>query len=285
VEYKSRRARTVESEVNPPPTDRKITRARKDRPLRAAIAAWGLRGIPPRGRHEIVMGVVYLVSTKVYLPVPHIQLYGLLPGGAALSEPLRLGLTLPACTLPLIVVVGMLAALSGSPWAGALAGLLFALALTAPTIWFGVWGTSEEARSALGKAAHLNCLTALGRRSRRSGDAGLTWTRTPCAAFEQAPPAAVAVAFLAGFVFSFNPVALDAIPVSLAYVTKAGEPRRAGSARHHVCSRDDRDARGPRHRGGTGRFAAGLGGQWVETILGRQWGLVLGPVLILLGLM
>jgi len=124
----------------------------------AVVAALGLRGIAPLAGAAVLiaMGVVYLVSIKVYLPVPHIQLYRLLPGGAALSEPLKLGLTLPACTLPLIVVVGMLAALSGNPWAGALAGLLFALALTAPTIWFGVRGTSEEARSALGKAAYLS---------------------------------------------------------------------------------------------------------------------------------
>jgi cytochrome c-type biogenesis protein len=30
---------------------------------------------------------------------------------------------------------------------------------------------------------------------------------------------------------------------------------------------------------------AGLGGQWVQKLLGRQWGLLLGPLLILLGLM
>ena len=124
----------------------------------AAVAALGLREIAPLAGATILiaMGVVYLASIKVYLPVPHIQLYRLLPGGSALSEPLKLGLTLPACTLPLIVVVGMLAALSGEAWAGALAGLLFALALTAPTIWFGVRGTSKEARNALGKAAHLS---------------------------------------------------------------------------------------------------------------------------------
>jgi len=98
------------------------------------------------------------------------------------------------------------------------------------------------------------------------------------ATLAQATPAAIGVAFLAGLVFSFNPVALGAIPVSLAYVTKAREPRSAfvlGSmfvlgmiATHAVLG-----------------IAAGLSGQWVETILGRQWGLVLGPVLILLGLM
>ena len=31
-------------------------------------------------------------------------------------------------------------------------------------------------------------------------------------------------------------------------------------------------------------FVAGLGGLWIQNALGRQWGLVLGPLLILLGL-
>lgn len=98
------------------------------------------------------------------------------------------------------------------------------------------------------------------------------------AALEQATPGGLGVAFLAGLVFSFNPVALGAIPVSLAYVTKAREPRKAfvlGSmfvlgiiATHAILG-----------------IAAGLGGQSVQKLLGRQWGLLLGPVLILLGLM
>lgn len=32
-------------------------------------------------------------------------------------------------------------------------------------------------------------------------------------------------------------------------------------------------------------LAAGLGGEWVQNVLGRAWGLILGPLLILLGLM
>jgi len=31
--------------------------------------------------------------------------------------------------------------------------------------------------------------------------------------------------------------------------------------------------------------ASALGGEWVKSIMGRQWGLVLGPVLIIMGLM
>lgn len=83
--------------------------------------------------------------------------------------------------------------------------------------------------------------------------------------------------FTAGFVFSFNPVAIAAIPVALAYVTKAHEPRRAvwlggafiaGLIVTHIVL-------------GVG---AALGGEWVKGVMGRGWGLVLGPVLIALGL-
>ncbi len=101
---------------------------------------------------------------------------------------------------------------------------------------------------------------------------------TLTAAVSQPGAAALGIAFAAGFLFSFNPVALAAIPVSLAYVTRARETRTAvlfGGAfvigilvTHAILG-----------------AIAGFGGAWVQRILGRQWGLVLGPVLILLGLM
>ena len=83
--------------------------------------------------------------------------------------------------------------------------------------------------------------------------------------------------FTTGFVFSFNPVAIVAIPVTLAYVTKAHAPRRAvqlggafiaGMLVTHVAL----------------GVAAALGGVWVKDIMGRWWGLLLGPMLIVLGL-
>lgn len=94
---------------------------------------------------------------------------------------------------------------------------------------------------------------------------------------QQASLASLLIGFTAGFLFSFNPVALAAIPVSLAYVTKSHEQRVAlhyaaafvlGMLLVHIA---------------LGAIAA-LGGLWVQKLLGRYWGLVLGPLLIILGL-
>lgn len=94
---------------------------------------------------------------------------------------------------------------------------------------------------------------------------------------EQATLASLVAGFLVGFLFSFNPVALAAIPVSLAYATKAQAPGQAAFyggmfilgmvATHMVLG-----------------LVAGLGGNGLQHLMGREWGLVLGPLLILLGL-
>jgi cytochrome c-type biogenesis protein len=94
---------------------------------------------------------------------------------------------------------------------------------------------------------------------------------------QQASLASLLIGFTAGFLFSFNPVALAAIPVSLAYVTKSHEQRVAlhyagafvlGMLLVHIVL----------------GAIAGVGGLWVHKLFGRSWGLVLGPLLILLGL-
>lgn len=89
--------------------------------------------------------------------------------------------------------------------------------------------------------------------------------------------AAIGVGFAAGFLFSFNPVAMASIPVSLAYVTKARERKQAVlfGAMFIVGMLVVHTVMG---------FIAGLGGSWVSALLGREWGLVLGPLLIVLGL-
>lgn len=97
-------------------------------------------------------------------------------------------------------------------------------------------------------------------------------------AVEHAGVAAAGVAFLAGLVFSLNPVALASIPVSLAYVTRSRDKHQAllfgamfilGMILTHVVL----------------GFISGLGGKWAADITGRGWGLLLGPLLIVLGLM
>lgn len=95
-------------------------------------------------------------------------------------------------------------------------------------------------------------------------------------AVQHAGFAAVGVGFLTGLFFSLNPVAVAAIPVSLAYVTKARDRSESiafgsmfilGLLVMHVLL----------------GLLAGLSGLWVARCSGA-WGLVLGPFLILLGL-
>ncbi len=97
-------------------------------------------------------------------------------------------------------------------------------------------------------------------------------------ALQHAGLAAIGVAFVAGLAFSFNPVALASIPVSLAYVTKGRDKGQAlifgslfilGMIVTHVFL----------------GIVAGLGGKWAADLTGRGWGLFLGPLLIVLGLM
>ena len=97
-------------------------------------------------------------------------------------------------------------------------------------------------------------------------------------AVEHAGLAALVAGFLAGLVFSFNPVAIASIPVSVAYVTKARTTQQSFlfGAAFIFAMIVVQVLLG---------FTAGLGGSWAVNIAGRQWGLLLGPVLIVLGLM
>jgi len=98
------------------------------------------------------------------------------------------------------------------------------------------------------------------------------------ATLEQASLTSLGIGFLLGFVFTFNPVALASIPVSLAYVTKAHGPRTATlyGGMFVLGMVITQTLLG---------LIAGWGGHWVEKLIGREWGLVLGPALMLLGLM
>lgn len=228
-----------------------------------------------------VMAVVYLISRFVYIPVPHLEFYRLIPGGKRLPHALQLGLTLPACTLPLIIVVAGMAITVDSYHFAALAGLLFATLFTMPLVIASYRGIHEDGRDLLNRAAKVSpYLTAVLLMTLSlyllipsidvSSDA-LSNT------LEHASLTGIGLAFLVGFVFSFNPVSFASIPVMLAYVTKAHEERRAiamgiafvaGMLLTHVAL----------------GVVAALGGEWVKSIMGRQWGLVLGPLLIIMGL-
>ncbi len=109
----------------------------------------------------IVIGSIYLLTRKTYLPVPHLELFRLLPSHllpdhANLSQGLKLGLTLPACTLPLVAVVGVLAALSQQTATALLAGVIFTVMFSLPTVWDSVRGLNAAHLAFLGKAASIS---------------------------------------------------------------------------------------------------------------------------------
>ncbi|MFU4514030.1 MAG: cytochrome c biogenesis CcdA family protein [Sinimarinibacterium flocculans] len=94
----------------------------------------------------------------------------------------------------------------------------------------------------------------------------------------QSVEVASGISLLAGLLFSVSPLAIAALPVSLAYVIHAREPREAvryglaflaGLVAAHAML----------------GAVAGLGGQGVQQLAGRWWGLLLGPWLIVLGLL
>lgn len=103
-----------------------------------------------------LIGFVYLITRKIYLPVPHFELYRLLPQHDGLAQGLKLGLTLPACTLPLVLIIGIMSALTQQPGIAVLAGLLFAVMFTLPTLWDSTHGLSAAHRVFLTKAASLS---------------------------------------------------------------------------------------------------------------------------------
>jgi len=94
---------------------------------------------------------------------------------------------------------------------------------------------------------------------------------------EQASLASLAIGLAIGFLFSFNPVALAAIPVSLAYVTQP-------QARQQTVRLGSMFVLGMIATHALLGLVVGLGGGWIRRLIGREWGLVLGPVAIVMGL-
>ena len=103
-----------------------------------------------------VIGLIYLITRKIYLPVPHLEFFRLLPWQDGLSQGFKLGLTLPACTLPLVVIVSIVSALTQRPGVAVLAGLVFAAMFTLPTLWDSTHELNAARRAFLSKAANLS---------------------------------------------------------------------------------------------------------------------------------
>ncbi len=89
-----------------------------------------------------VMATVYIVSRFQYIPVPHLEFHKLIPGGESLSHAAQLGLTLPACTLPLFIIVLGLTITLDSYGLAVVGGLVFAGLFTLPTAVTSVTGLS-----------------------------------------------------------------------------------------------------------------------------------------------
>jgi len=229
-----------------------------------------------------VIAVVYVVSRFTYIPVPHLEFYKLLPGGKQLPFAVQLGLTLPACTIPLVLVIAGMAITVDSAGFALLAGVLFATLFTLPMAVATYKGVHDDARQLLNRAAigspYLTAVLLLGAALFLIIPALDINTQMLKDTLQTASWAGIGIAFLAGFIFSFNPVSFASVPVMLAYVTKAHEERRAivmgsafvtGTLVTHV----------------TLGVIAALGGEWVQGVMGREWGLFLGPLLIVMGLM
>ena len=229
-----------------------------------------------------VIAVIYVVSRFIYIPIPHLEFFKLIPGGKKFPFAMQLGMTLPACTLPLVVVTAGMAVTLGSITFAIIAGLLFATFFSLPMVFASFKGIDESAKELLNKTAkgspYLTAILLLGTALFLLVPSMEINIEDFKQTLQTASWAGIGLSFLAGFVFSFNPVSFASVPVMLAYVTKAHEERRAvlmggafvfGMLVTHVVL----------------GVAAALGGEWVQGVMGRHWGLFLGPLLIIMGLM
>ncbi len=227
------------------------------------------------------IGTVYLISRRIVLPVPHLQFTRLVPGGSRLGQAAALGLTIPACVIPLLLVVGVAVQQAGSVALAFWTAVVFSGLFSVPMMVAARQGLTPETRDLFARGARaapyvtatllFSLALGLWMPELDLGRQGLVQ------AFSHPGLGGLVVSFLAGLVFSFNPVSFAAIPMVLAYVTREHVPARArrlalafilGMIVTHVVL----------------GVAAAFGGDWAQGLLGRYWGVVLGPLLILLGL-
>lgn len=95
----------------------------------------------------VILATLYVASRFVYLPIPHLKFYKFALGKPELSDSVQLGLTLPACTIPLFLIVAGLVLISNSLSYAALASLLFATMFTAPMAIISFQGLEKRGQT------------------------------------------------------------------------------------------------------------------------------------------
>jgi len=236
--------------------------------------------IPP----EIIflfLAAIYFVSRYSYIPIPHIDFSRLLPLKLRSQDAIRLGLTLPACTIPLFIVVLGITVTVGSFIFAFAAGLIYTVTFSIPTIVVAYKGAAETTRKIFDRSARITPFITSGLfllaaiiLSVSKLDLSI---ENITALLSEPSIGGILLGFIVGLVFSFNPVSFSAIPVMLAYVTKAGEKKRAimMGAAFVLGTVFIQTLLG---------VVAALGGEWIQSVMGRFWGVILGPVLIILGI-
>ncbi|MHB1722638.1 MAG: cytochrome c biogenesis CcdA family protein [Acidiferrobacter sp.] len=230
-----------------------------------------------------LIAVPFVVSRFRYLPVPHFTFYRLVPGSRRWSPAVQLGWTLPACALPLFGIVGGIAVTLHQPLWGGIAGLLYATAFTLPVIAVAKRGTGPRLLEFLNRTAPvapvitafgliLAALILLSPHVTTPLDFGVL-----PAVLRHPSFAALALGFGTGFLFSFEPLALASLAVGVTYVTR-------GKTRSSALGLTAAFLAGMIITQASLGGAAALGGQWAHEIMGRQVGVILGPLAILLGL-
>lgn len=103
-----------------------------------------------------LFGIVYVVSRVVYIPVPHIRFHGIVPGSERrLGEGTKLGLTLPACTIPLAGALLMALAGAANPSLGAAAMFLFAVFFSLPVFVYSFRPATPRTLRFLDRSARM----------------------------------------------------------------------------------------------------------------------------------
>ncbi len=104
----------------------------------------------------------YTISRYAWIPIPHIRWYRLWGKGESHPLYLQLGLTIPACTIPLTISIIGWGMLKGQ-WPAAAALMAgYATGLSLPVFIITVMGMHPMVRAVLSPAARTPWITAIG---------------------------------------------------------------------------------------------------------------------------